>query len=133
MATRAGPERRRVVTLLAVLAAGAVGAPARYVVERAARRAGQTFPWGTFLVNLTGSFAIGLVAGAALTHGLSGDARTIVGTGFLGAYTTFSTYTYEIVRCVEDGQPATGVTYAVTSLVLGVGLAAAGLAVTGVL
>ena len=121
------------MTLLAVLVAGALGAPGRYLVERAVRRAGQAFPWGTFLVNLTGSFAIGVVTGAALTHGFSSEARTIFGTGFLGAYTTFSTYSYEIVRRGEDGQPGTAAGYAVASLVLGVAFAAAGLGATGAL
>lgn len=119
--------------LLGVLVAGALGAPARYLLERALRRAGEIFPWGTFVVNVTGSFAVGVVTGAALTQGLSGDARTIVGTGFLGAYTTFSTYTYEIVRRGEEGHPRTAVRYALASLVVGVAFAAAGLAVTGAL
>jgi CrcB protein len=121
------------VTLLGVLVAGALGAPARYLLERAMRRAGQVFPWGTFVVNLSGSFAIGLVAGAALAQGFSPDARAILGTGFLGAYTTFSTYTYEIVRAAEHGAARVATAYALSSLLLGVGLAAAGLAVTGAL
>ncbi len=121
------------MTLLAVLAAGALGASARYLVERGGRRAGHRFPWGTFVVNLTGSFAAGVVTGAALAQGFSGEARTIVGTGFLGAYTTFSTYTYEVVRRAEDGAAWTAVVYALGSIAVGVALAAAGLAVTGAL
>lgn len=121
------------MTLIAVLVAGALGAPARYLVERALRPAGQVFPWGTFVVNLSGSFALGVVTGAALAQGLSADARTIVGTGFLGAYTTFSTYAYEVVRRAEDGRPRVATVYALASVVLGVAFAAAGLAVTGAL
>ena len=121
------------MTLFGVLAAGALGAPARYLLERAMRRAGQVFPWGTFVVNLSGSFVVGVVTGAALTHGFSSEARTVVATGFLGAYTTFSTFTYEIVRRAEDGAPRTAAVYALGSLVVGVAFAAAGLAVTGAL
>lgn len=121
------------MTLLGVLVAGALGAPARYLLERAMRRAGRVFPWGTFVVNLSGSLAIGLVTGAALAQGFSPDARAILGTGFLGAYTTFSTYTYEIVRTAENGAGRVATAYALSSLLLGVGLAAAGLAVMGAL
>jgi fluoride exporter len=120
------------VTLLGVLVAGALGAPARYLLELLVLRAGRVFPWGTFVVNLSGSFAIGIVTGAALAQGFSAEARTIVGTGFLGAYTTFSTYTYEVVRG-EDRQPRVAAVYALASLILGVAFAAAGLAVTGAL
>ncbi|HSO95460.1 MAG TPA: fluoride efflux transporter CrcB [Acidimicrobiia bacterium] len=119
--------------LLGVLAAGALGAPARYLLEQAVRRAGQVFPWGTLVVNLSGSFAIGLVTGAALAQGFSPDARAVIGVGFLGAYTTFSTYAYEIVRAAESGEVRVATLYALSSLILGVGLAAAGLAVTGAL
>ena len=121
------------MTLLGVLVAGALGAPARYLLERAQRRAGPVFPWGTFVVKLSGSFAIGVVTGAALAQGFSPEARTIVGTGFLGAYTTFSTYAYEVVRRGEEGQPRVAAVYALVSMVLGVAFAAAGLAVTGAL
>jgi CrcB protein len=79
------------------------------------------------------AFAIGVVTGAALAQGLPAEARTIVGTGFLGAYTTFSTYAYEAVRRGEDGQPRVAAVYALASLVLGVAFTAAGLAMTGAL
>jgi fluoride exporter len=79
---------------LAMAAVGAVGAYARYRLSNAvsARRPGA-FPWGTFVVNLTGAFALGMLTGA----GVSGDALLICGTGTLGAYTTFSTWMVEAV------------------------------------
>jgi CrcB protein len=79
---------------LAMAAVGAVGAYARYGLSNAvsARRPGA-FPWGTFVVNLTGAFALGMLTGA----GVSGDALLICGTGTLGAYTTFSTWMVEAV------------------------------------
>ncbi|MDQ6837988.1 MAG: fluoride efflux transporter CrcB [Actinomycetota bacterium] len=98
---------------LVVAAAGAVGAPARYLVdiavqERRDHRTGArsrpgTFPLGTFIVNATGSFLLGLVVGLALHHGLSPTARAAAGTGFCGAYTTFSAFSYETVRLAEKG------------------------------
>jgi CrcB protein len=119
------------VTLLGVLVAGALGAPARYLVERAAHRAGRAFPFGTFVVNVSGSLALGVVAGLALAHGLSGTARTVLGTGFLGAYTTFSTYAYETVRQAEAGRARVAVTYLLGSVAAGGVAAAVGLALAG--
>ena len=63
-------------------------------------RAGRAFPWGTLAVNLSGAFALGAVTGAALGD----DATRLLGTGFLGAYTTFSTWMLETHRQAEDGR-----------------------------
>lgn len=112
--------------VLAAIAAGAIGAPSRYLLERAAgTRVGHRFPWGTLLVNVSGSLALGVLVGLVLHHGLDPDLRTVAGTGFLGGYTTFSTYAYETVRL---GPTRRAVTYAVVSTVAGIGAAAAGLA-----
>ncbi len=89
------------------------------------------FPLGTFLVNLSGSLALGIVVGLAERGTLDADARTVVGIGFLGAYTTFSTYAYETVRLAEDGERRRAAVYAVTSVLLAAGAAALGLALTG--
>ena len=97
------------MTLIAVALAGALGAPARYIVERATRaRLGQAFPWGTFVVNVSGSLALGALTGLVLFHAFDVQARTVIGTGFLGAYTTFSTFAYESVRLAE-GRPTRAV------------------------
>jgi CrcB protein len=120
------------VIVLGVAVAGAFGAPARYLLERAVTASHRRlFPWGTLVVNVSGSLALGVLAGLVLSHGWSKDAQSVLGTGFLGAYTTFSTYAYETVRRAEDGAPRVAVAYALTSLVAGVGAAAIGLAVTG--
>jgi len=120
------------VIVLGVALAGALGAPARYLVERAVSRAHRyRFPWGTFVVNVGGSFALGLLAGAVLAHGFSNDAQTVLGTGFLGAYTTFSTFAYETVRRAEEGSPTIAAAYALGSVATGVAAAAAGLALVG--
>jgi CrcB protein len=84
-------------------------------------------------VNVTGSLALGLVVGLVLQQGVDPDVRTIVGTGFLGAYTTFSAFSYETFALLEDGAGATAARYAIGSVVAGLAAAACGLALTGAL
>jgi fluoride exporter len=122
------------VIVVAVALAGALGAPARYVVESLVRRVRPgPFPLGTFLVNGSGSFLLGIVIGLAARGTLDADARTVVGIGFLGAYTTFSTYAYEAVRLAESRERPRAALYAVASVLLAGGAAALGLALTGAL
>ncbi|MCK4176670.1 fluoride efflux transporter CrcB [Aciditerrimonas ferrireducens] len=115
---------------LAVALGGAVGAPARYLVDRllATRRPGR-FPAGTLLVNLAGSLLLGFLAGLALAGRLPPAVDAGVGTGFCGALTTFSTFSYETVRLVQDGDLLLGTLYVGGSLLLGLLAAAAGVAV----
>ena len=88
--------------VLGIAVAGAIGAPARYLVERAVSgRSRRLFPLGTFVVNVTGSFVLGVVTGFALYHAFASTPRAILGTGFCGAYTTFSAFAYETVVLVE--------------------------------
>jgi CrcB protein len=122
------------VIAVGVALAGALGAPARFVVESLMRRVRpHPFPSGTLLVNASGSLALGIVVGLAASGGLDGDARTVIGIGFLGAYTTFSTYAYETVRLAEDGARRSAVLYALGSVVVAGVAAAVGLALTGAL
>lgn len=117
------------MTLLGVAVAGLIGAPARYLLDIAiSARRGATFPRGTFVVNVSGSLAMGVVTGLALYHGFPVTARAVLGTGFLGAYTTFSTFAFETVRLVEDGAPAAAVANVLGSLFAGAAAAAVGLA-----
>ena len=91
------------MTLLFVAIASAVGAPTRYLVDRlVASRNRGAFPWGTFVINVTGAFILGVLVGMGAHHGLSKQAVAILGTGFCGAYTTFSTFSVETVRLVEE-------------------------------
>jgi CrcB protein len=88
--------------VLGIAVAGAIGAPARYLVERAiSARSRHRFPIGTFVVNVSGSFVLGFVTGLALYHAFGSTPRTLIGTGFCGAYTTFSAFAYETVVLVE--------------------------------
>lgn len=91
---------------LAVGAAGAMGAVVRYLVDHlVTARASGVFPWGTLVVNVSGSFAAGAVAALLAVEVMGSDLGLVVAGGFLGAYTTFSTAMYETVRLLEDGAP----------------------------
>jgi fluoride exporter len=103
------------MTLLLVLLGGAVGAPTRYLTDVAVQRLHRSaLPWGTWAVNMAGSFVLGVVA-----SGASAWVETLVGTGFCGALTTYSTFGYETVRLAEEGEPTAAVTYVAGSLVVG--------------
>jgi CrcB protein len=110
------------VTFLLVVLGAAVGAPTRYLTDLAVQRLHATrFPWGTWTVNVVGSFVLGVVVAA---H--SGWVTTLVGTGFCGALTTFSTFGYETVRLTEEGETATAVFNVALSLAAGLAAAALG-------
>jgi len=92
-------------TIVAIAIAGALGALARYGIGGLIlTRAGRTFPWETFVVNITGSFILGFLF-TLMTEQLTTASwlRAAVTIGFVGAYTTFSTLTYETYRLMEDG------------------------------
>ena len=91
-------------TVVAIGIAGALGALARYGLEGiVSRRSTGAFPWGTFVVNVSGAFALGLVFTLATERwGLAPWLRSALTIGFLGAYTTFSTLAFETYRLAED-------------------------------
>jgi CrcB protein len=117
-----------VLVWAAVAAFGALGAYARFAVGAwvTARRSGA-FPAGTFAVNLTGAFALGLLTGLSVT----GDALLVLGTGLLGAYTTFSTWMVEAQRLGEDGDLRVMVSYLAWSAIAGVAMAGLGWVIGG--
>jgi CrcB protein len=115
---------------LMVAVGGFVGAPSRYLLDRAINlRFESDLPWGTFLVNMSGSFTLGLLTGLSLSNHLSPLAKALLGTGFCGAYTTFSTFTFETVRLLEVGQILEAFLNAIVSLAMGLAGAGAGLAI----
>src|SRR4051794_4557167 len=112
-----------------MLAAG-FGALARYAVDGGGEhRTRATFPAGTLVVNLTGSFVLGLVSGLAVHGGLDADVATVVGAGFAGGYTTFSTWAWESLALAEVGARPAAVLNVVGSFATGLLAAAAGLGV----
>jgi CrcB protein len=120
-----------VTEALVVAVAGAVGAPARYLLDRFVQgRVATVFPWGTFVINASGAFLLGVVTGLALHHGLGPLPRAALGPGLCGAYTTFSTFAYETVRLVEDGAWWEAAVNVAASLGVGLLAAGAGLGVT---
>ena len=90
--------------LVSVGAAGSIGAVSRFGLDRTVkeRRPGD-LPLGTMIINLTGSFVLGVLTGLVIYHGAPTRLTLIAGTGFCGGYTTFSTASFETVRLLEEG------------------------------
>jgi CrcB protein len=112
----------RATPLLLVALGGALGSVARFVIGTGfARRFGTGWPWGTLFINLSGCFLIALFLTAASERytDLSPGWRYLFPTGFVGAYTTFSTYEYETMRLWQLGQAPAAIAYAAASNVLG--------------
>jgi fluoride exporter len=108
---------------------GFAGANIRYLLGLwIATRFGATLPYGTFVINVTGSFVLGVVMGLLDAHVLAPAVRLSLAIGFVGAYTTFSTFTYETLRLIEDGSLLLATGNVVGSVVVGMLAAFAGLA-----
>jgi CrcB protein len=111
------------LVVLAVGCVGGLGAIPRLVIDAGvSRRVAREFPYGTLVVNLSGAFLLGLLVGLAP----NASAYRIAGTGLIGAFTTFSTWSLEGHRLVEDGELRGGLANFAVSLILGVALAWAG-------
>ncbi|MGZ4625089.1 MAG: fluoride efflux transporter CrcB [Kineosporiaceae bacterium] len=111
-----------------VVVGAAVGAPLRYVTDLVVQSVHDTvFPWGTFTVNVVGSLVLGAVAGT-VAGGAPSWLATLVGTGFCGALTTFSTFGFETVRLIEDGAVLEAALNSVVSLLVGLIACVAGFA-----
>lgn len=107
-------------TILGLGVLGGAGAVLRFLLDGAiAGRLGRSFPYGTLGVNVTGSLLLGLLVGA----GAGADAERLVGTGMIGAFTTFSTWAFESHRLGEDGQLRLGVLNVAVSLAAGLAAA----------
>jgi fluoride exporter len=117
-----------VILALAIGGAAALGAVCRYLVDQVVQqRHDQLLPWGTFVVNVSGSLLLGLTVGLAAHHGLPAVPATVVGVGFLGGYTTWSTYLWETLALAEAGAVGQAALNLVGSLAVGLAAAAAGL------
>jgi fluoride exporter len=118
-----------VLVVLGVAIGGFIGAPTRFLVDRyVADRVEADFPLGTFVINISGSFILGLLTGLDLSGHMPPLVKAAIGTGFCGAYTTFSTWSFETVRLLEEGEFAEALVNAFLSLVIGLGAAAGGIA-----
>lgn len=110
----------------------ALGAPARYVVDRAVQaRHDSVMPWGTVTVNVAGSLVLGLFLGLAGRSGVPSGLGAAVAVGFCGAFTTYSTLTFETFRLLEDGARRVAALNVLVTLAAGLAAVAVGYAVTG--
>lgn len=116
---------------LLVVAGAMVGAPLRYLTDRAVQvRHDSVFPWGTFAVNVAGCLILGFLTGAATTGAVSPRVQLLVGTGLCGALTTYSTFSYETLRLTEQGARLLAAANVTASVVAGLGAAFTGLALS---
>lgn len=114
--------------------AGGLGAVARFILDGVIRSRYKTaIPLGTILINVSGSLLLGFLAGLVLGTGVPAELHLIVGTGFLGGFTTFSTANVETVRLIQSGRTGTAITNALGTMVMTVVSAAAGLSLGSVL
>ncbi|MFG1699818.1 fluoride efflux transporter CrcB [Nonomuraea sp. NPDC049309] len=114
------------MTPLLIALGAALGAPLRYLADRAVQaRHDTSFPWGTLAVNVAGSALLGFLAALPLGDGV----MSLAGTGFCGALTTYSTFGYETVRLLEEGARFHAVANAVAGVAAGLGAAYCGMAI----
>ncbi len=115
--------------VLAVALGGVVGAPLRYHLDRLIQsRCSGVFPWGTLTVNVVGCCVLGLLVAGASSDAVGGTAFALLGTGFCGALTTYSTFGYETLRLFEEGVRLPAVANVCVSVFAGLGAAFAGAA-----
>jgi CrcB protein len=114
--------------ILLVMSGGAIGAGLRYGLSRALPFAGDGWPWATFLVNVLGGLAMGVLAAWVLRGDNSAESlRLFVGVGVLGGFTTFSAFSLEMMQMVERGQMSLAASYALVSVLLALGALFAGM------
>jgi CrcB protein len=118
-----GDDTLNIQFILAVAAGGALGAVVRYLVAIGSGRVfGTDFPWGTLIINVTGSFLIGIFTAMFTTRwNLPQAARIFLTVGICGGYTTFSTFSLDAWYLIERGQTWASATYMIASVVLSVG------------
>ena len=117
-------------TALAIMIAGSLGALTRYALQAVIEPRTGDLPWGTFVINISGSFLLGLIF-TLTTERINVEPwlRTALTVGFLGAYTTFSTLAFETVRLIDGGQMLAALLNMAGSAVIGVLAVVAGIGV----
>lgn len=112
------------MSLCLIILGAAVGAPLRYLVDRAVQARHDTvFPWGTFTVNVVGSLVLGVVTGAMIAGAAPQSLQLLIGVGFCGTLTTYSTFSYETLRLLEEGTFFYPLANVVVSVAAGLGAA----------
>ncbi len=118
------------MTLLMVILGAAVGAPARYLTDRGVQSRHETiFPWGTFTANISACLVLGFVTGAVVAGSASHPVQALIGTGFCGALSTYSTFSYESLRLAEQGSRFFAAANIIASIAAGLGAAFLGAAI----
>jgi len=118
-----------VLLTFAVAVAAGLGAVARYLLDQfVGHRLSNEFPYGTLVINVSGSLLLGLVLGLAMHHGLTNAPTTVIGVGFAGGYTTLSTWAYETLVLAEEREYRQAAINVAASAGLGLAAAAAGFA-----
>ncbi|GAA1853507.1 fluoride efflux transporter CrcB [Brevibacterium marinum] len=116
------------LVFIALALAGGIGASARMLLDGLIKsRVSGAVPWGTITINVSGSLVLGLLTGLASAQLLPEAWQLIVGTGFLGGYTTFSTASFETIRLIQERRWAAGLVSALGTLVLATAAAGLGL------
>lgn len=114
---------------LLVMLGAAVGAPLRYLIDRAVQaRHASVFPWGTFTVNVAGSFIFGVLLHGVAVNAVPGSVNALLSTGLCGGLTTYSTFGYETIRLFEERVRAYALVNVIASIVAGLGAAFGGIA-----
>ena len=117
------------MNMLLVMAGGAIGAGLRYQLGRLALRlAGPDWPWGTFAANVLGGLAMGVLVGMLSRIDAAEGVRLLLGVGLLGGFTTFSSFSLEVVTMIERGALIGAAGYALASVLLAVAALFGGLA-----
>lgn len=127
--SRSSSVRAQAVALASLAGGGALGAVARYAISLAMPAGATQFPWSTFVINVSGSLVLGFVL-VVLMERIPGGrlVRMALGTGFIGAYTTFSTFVVEATQLIRHGRPGLAVAYLGASTLAGLGAAWLGMA-----
>ncbi|MEU7766587.1 fluoride efflux transporter CrcB [Nocardia sp. NPDC049190] len=115
------------MTWLLVISGAAIGAPLRYLTDRFIQARHDTlYPWGTFAVNVSGSLVLGALTGAATAGVADSSLQLLIGTGFCGALTTYSTFSYETLRLAQTGARFYAMANVIASVSIGLGASFAG-------
>ncbi|MET4621554.1 CrcB protein [Arthrobacter sp. 2762] len=115
------------MTIVLLALAGGLGAAVRFMMDGLIRaRVRTALPWATIFINVSGSLLLGFLAGLVMEGQAPESLQLILGTGFLGGYTTFSTASLETIRLVQSGRMGLALVNGLGSMAVGVGAAAAG-------